>query len=915
MRLESGARLGPYEVRGPLGAGGMGEVYRARDARLARDVALKVLPADLAGDAERLSRFGREAQVLASLNHPGIAAIYGIEEAGDLKALVLELVEGPTLLERLAAGALPIDEAIAAAAAIAAALEAAHDQGIIHRDLKPANIKLRPDGAVKVLDFGLAKALEPATTGGVDMTHSPTITARATRAGIILGTAAYMAPEQAKGKAVDRRADIWAYGVVLYEMLSGRRLFDGETPSEVLAAVILKDPDMSALPASTPAHVRHLLARCLEKDPKQRLRDIGEARLALAEPRTSAFPGTVSGTGAAAGVVAATGTGAAAGRDRRRGRAGPTAWIAAALGVALLAALALLARGLGGGAAPVARYDVQPPPKAALDLINRPALAISHDGSMLAYAATVDGIARLYVRARDEGESRPLPGTDGASNPVFSPDDRWIAFFAGNLLKKTSLDGTVIALAPVNDARGVSWAGDRSLVYTGEAIGPVQTISADGGTPRPVTSVDTAGGERSHRWPEALPGGKTVLFTVGTIASPDNYDASAIDAVDIASGARRTVLEGAAMARYVPPGYLVFARAGVLHAVVFDADRAATRGRPVPVVRGVAGDTPTGAAHFSCSDGGTLAYVPGSNQSGRLLAWVGRDGTVKPVDLPVAIYNDLRVSPDGARAVVAVGYSGSADIWVYDFNRRTFTRLTFDAINATPIWSGDGSSVLYASIDASVNRTIVRKVPVDGSRTPETVAEFPTRVFLGGGPRDGRALILAYGNLTEGGKTDILRLAFEPGARPVTISATRFDEYTPAASPDGRWVAYQSDDTGRGEIYVRDASGSGGRWQVSTAGGEEPVWSADGRELFYRSEARLMAVPTAPGPRFEMGVPRALFDGVYRMRSDTGLSFDVDPKGGRFLMIRAAGEEDANAPIRVVLNWIDEARRLVAERH
>jgi len=904
MRLETGSRLGPYEVTGPLGAGGMGEVYRARDARLGRDVALKVLPAALADDTERLARFGREAQVLASLNHPGIAAIYGLEESGDTKALVLELVEGPTLAERLAAGPLPIDEAIAAAAAIAAALEAAHEQGIIHRDLKPANIKLRPDGAVKVLDFGLAKALDPATTAAVDMTQSPTITAHATRAGIILGTAAYMAPEQAKGKTVDRRADIWGFGVVLYEMLSGRRLFEGETPSEVLAAVILKDPDLAHLPAATPPHVRHLMTRCLEKDPKQRLRDIGEARLALTDPRTRALP-----------LVTTVGTTDAGPAGRLRGGRRGLAWLAAALGLALVAALVALARISGGsGARAVARFDVQPPPGTALDLIDRPALAIAHDGSMLAYVATGDGITRLYLRRRDEGESHPLAGTEGASNPVFSPDDRWIAFFADNQLKKTSLNGTVVALAPVNGPRGLAWAGADRLVYTPDAIGPVRLISSDGGTARDVTVLDAAKDERSHRWPEVLPGGGTVLFTVGTIASPDNYDGAALDAVEIKSGARRTVLEGVTMARYVPPGYLVFARAGALYAVGFDPGTLATRGNPVPVVRGVAGDTPTGAAHFSCADDGTLAYVPGSDQSGRLLAWVSRDGAVQPVDLPVGIYNDVRLSPDGLRAVVAVGNSGSADIWVYDFNRHTFTRLTFDGINATPVFSGDGNSVIYSSINAAGHTTALRRVPADGSRAPETIADLPTRIFIGKAPRDGRSLIIAFGNLATSGKTDIQRLALEPGATPVAIAASPFDEYAAAASPDGRWVVYQSDDSGRDEIFVRDLTGAGGRWQVSTTGGEEPVWSADGREIFYRSETRMMSVPITPGARFEMGVPRVLFDGAYRMRSDTNISYDVGPRADRFLMIRPAAAAGPNAGIRIVLNWLDEVRRLATDR-
>jgi eukaryotic-like serine/threonine-protein kinase len=890
MALKAGTRFGPYEVTALLGAGGMGEVYRARDPRLGRDVALKILPAAFVSDPDRLARFQREAQVLASLNHPGIAAIYGFEESGNARALILELVEGPTLAERLAEGPLPIEDALQAASAIAAALEAAHEQGIVHRDLKPANIKVSHEGFVKVLDFGLAKALDPTTTPGINADQSPTITAHATRSGIILGTAAYMAPEQAKGKPVDRRADIWAFGVVLYEMLTGHRLFEGETPSEVLAAVILKSPDLKALPEETPAHVRHLLARCLDKDPKRRLRDIGEARLALADPGTLVGPAAAGGAGTASPF-----------RSR-------LVWLAAGLGLALVVVLILWGRSLFTGNE-VARYDIQPPPKTTLGLVNRPAVALSRDGSMLMFVAYSRGVSRIYLRRRGEGEARPLPGTEGGSCPVFSPDGRWIAFFSGNVLKKAVIDGSPVDLAKVNDPRGLVWSDAGSLIYAPEANGPLHLLPAGGGIPRPVTTLDTARDERSHRWPEALPGGKTVLFTIGLNASVDNYDTSAIAAVDLVSEERRTILEGASMVRYLP-GYLTFTRAGVLYAVGFDPKSLEIRGTPVPMVPAVSVDTPTGAAHYSCAEDGTLAYVPGSSQSGRALVWVDRSGAVQPLDLPPQLYNDVRLSPDGRRAAVAVGSSGDADIWLYDFTRKTFTRLTFDTTNATPTWSADGRSILYSSIDGSAS--VLRRVPADGSRPPEELGKAPSRAYFGKGPRDGAWAILAYSNLSPASKTDVVRRSLEPDAKPLPIAATQFDEYTPSVSPDGRWVAYQSDDTGRDEVYVRDASGSGARWQVSNQGGNEPNWSADGRELFYRSEGQLMAVGIGAGPVFAMGAHRVLFDGVYDMRSDTGLSYDVAPDGEHFLMIRPASDHIPVSGIRIVLHWLDEVQHVTA---
>ncbi|HKQ96358.1 MAG TPA: protein kinase [Candidatus Polarisedimenticolia bacterium] len=917
-RLSSGAQVGPYEVVGPLGAGGMGEVYRARDARLGRDVALKVLPAILAADPERLARFTREAQVLASLNHAGIAAIYGLEESGDTKALVLELVEGPTLGERLTLGPLPLDEALSTAAAIAEALDAAHEHGIVHRDLKPANVKLRPDGVVKVLDFGLAKALDSTSGFGVDASLSPTLTAQATRSGIILGTAAYMAPEQAKGKTVDRRADIWAFGAVLFEMLTGKRLFDGETPSEVLAQVILKEPDLTALPETTPAHVRHLLARCLERDPKTRLRDIGEARLALLQPRSLVTSGgtliaPASGIGGGlAGAGAGSRPSSLPGVDAARRRS-LLPWVVGLLVVALITTMGPIVMRLARPAPrQVARYDIQVPKEIAFDLSNRPSVALNPGGTMLAFIGTQEGISRIYVRRRDEAEAHAVPGSEGASNPVFSPDGRWLAFTSDNRLKKSSIEGSVIDLAPVSDGRGIAWVDSGNIVYAPEPIGGLMRIPANGGTPVPVTQLVEKDQERTHRWPEALPGGKTVLFTIGSMGSPDNYDASVIQAVDLATGKRKDVLHGAAMARFVPPSTLVYARTSALYGISFDPETLETSGDSVALLQEIASDIPTGATHFAYAGDGTLAYISGSDRSGRTVFWVDRDGNSTPIGLPAGVYNDLRLSPDRSRMAIAVGSTGAADIWVYDFTRTIFTRVTFTNHNGTPVWSKDGTALYYASYAPPLGATTVYRVLADGSRPPEEILALAERTYLYGLTPDSSALVVAFATRTQNSKSNIMRVPLAKGAKPTPLAASDWDEYNASLSPAARYVAYQSNDTGRDEIYVRDTAGAGGRWQVSTLGGEEPSWSADGKEMYYRNENRLMVVPVQTGATFSVGVPRILINGILAVRSDTGISYDVDSANKRFLMVRLASNVDPNTGLRVVLNWRDELERLMA---
>ena len=901
MGIPPGTRLGPYEVIAAIGVGGMGEVYRARDAKLNRDVALKILPEAFAADPDRLARFTREAQTLAALNHANIAQIHGLEEHPPLRALVMELVEGPDLSQRIAQGPIQFDEALAIARQIADALESAHDQGIVHRDLKPSNIKVRDDGTVKVLDFGLAKAFDGAGAT-TPSSMSPTLASPAvTGVGMILGTAAYMAPEQAKGKSVDKRADIWAFGVVLYEMLTGRALFEGETTSEVLAAIIMREPDLSTLPATLPAPVRQLIGRCLIREPKLRMRDIGEARLALAAPGSGDVPAADAG-------------------PARPQRAGAARWVAAVLAIALAATGFALWRGTT--AAPrrgVVRYEVRPPDGTALALDSRPNLSVSPDGSTLVFAGRVEGTSRLYVRTPDDLMPRALPGTEGATHPVISPDGRQVAFFAGAVLKRASFDGAVsevINLGGETDAprRGVTWLTNDTLVYSPLGVSGLFSIASTGGTPRPLTTLDQKKGERTHRWPEALPGGKAVLFTVGSLASPDSYDGSTIEAVDVATGARTVVLQGASSARYAATGHLLFVRGASVHAVPFDVDRLTTSGTPVQVLQGVNGDSTTGAVHFSVAADGTMAYTPGSAQGGsNRLMWVDRTGMAQAIPLPRGLYFDPRLAPDGTRVAVAwqTASAGSSDIWVSDLTRNTFTRLTFSSRASTPVWSRDGKTIYYAYIEPTEQKTTIMRKPADGSRDEEPVVVLGARVYIQDVDPTEQWALIDYTPLNYVG--DVMRVALKANAKPEPLVSTKFDDLEATLSPDGRWLAYVSDQTGRFEVYVRDMSSGGGRWQLSTMGGEEPHWSGDGRQLYYRNSTKLMSVSVGGQGALNPQAPTEVFDGVHDFRSDSGLSYAVDPKGGRFLMIRLS-DESAVSSIVVVLNWFDELRRLTAAR-
>jgi len=780
----------------------------------------------------------------------------------------------------------PIDDAIPIARQIAEAVEAAHDLGIMHRDLKPANVMVRPDGMVKILDFGLAKMFggAPDSAATVSTESSPTVLSPVrTEIGTILGTAAYMAPEQARGRAIDRRVDIWAFGCILFEMLSGTRPFKGETATDVVSAIVSRDPDWTALPAQTSIEIRKLLHRCLEKDPRRRLRDMGEARL-ICE-----------------GTPAADVASPAAPALRSK-------WIVPALGAALIV-VSLIASALfaasrkptAGAPRDVTQFDLRPPGNATLNIVFRPAVSVSADGTAIAFTAVSEGGSRIYIRSRSNVDLHAVPGSDGGSNPSLSPDGTSVAFFVDGTIRRSSIDGPASTLGRAADTRGIAWSGDGALIFAPQASGPLVRMSLDGGEQRPITTIGS--GERTHRWPEVLPGGKAVLFTVGTLGSPDSYDASNIEAVLLATGERRIVIKGAAMARYCGDQHLIYSKGAALFAVPFDPERLTTTGPPVQIVAGVERDSSTGAAHFDCADNGTLAFVPGSPVGDlRRLVWVDQQGQKTVVGIAPGAYQEARVSPDGTRAVLLKGTTGGGDVWTYDFGSGTLNRLTFTSANAAPMWSPDGKMVYYTTFEPAGNASTIMRKMADGSREAEALRKVPGRAYLDWIDDQQAAAIVGSGNPVSN-KGDLLRCAFDPSVAPQPLVAGPSNEFSGSVSPTGRWLAYQSDETERSEVHVRDLTTSGAHWQVTTSGGEEPRWSADGREMFYRIANRLVGVPLGEGPPFRAGKARPLFDALYNLGIESGRSYDVDPKTGRFLTVVPAEGATASGVVRVVLNW------------
>ena len=901
MAIGVGSRVGPYEVTALIGEGGMGKVWRAHHAALKRDDALKVLPDAFASDPERLARFRREAQVLASLNHPNIAHVHGLEQADGVQALVMELVEGPTLADRIAQGPIPLDEALPVAKQIAEALEAAHEQGIIHRDLKPANMKLRPDGTVKVLDFGLAKAVEPMASRA-DATASPTITSPAmmTGVGVLLGTAAYMSPEQARGKTVDKRSDIWAFGCVLYEMLTGQRAFGGEDVTDTLAAVVRAEPEWDALPTGVSPSVRTFLRRCLQKNPKQRLHDIADMRLALEggfeTPAADARPSV----------------GAAKSIWRR-----PLALVAATAIVAVLAT-GFVAWSLWPTVEPVtvSRFDYDLPEGQQFRNRFWPLMALSADGRTIGYS-TQQGLA---LRRLDDLEARLIPGTGvNASNPVFSPDGQAVAYWQSGELKRVSISGGApVVICAAMGAFGLSWETDNTILF-GQAKG-IMRVSANGGAPELV--IEAKEGEQVHG-PQLLPDGDSVLFSVTTGKGSTRWDEGQVVVQSLRTGERTVVLEGGSDARYVRSGHLVYALENRLFAVSFDADRLEVQGGPVAVVEGVLRATApainSAAANYGVSDRGTLVYVTDEAaraSSSRRLVWVDRQGREEPLAAPPRSYLYPRLSPDGTRVAVSIE-DQQDDIWVWDFARDTLTRVTFNpGADAYPVWTPDGRRLLFAS-------TLDRQSGVfwqaaDGTGSPERLTER-SNVFPYSVSPDGSRAVLRDGNPPY--NLAVLSLGAERTTQP--LLHTEFHEVNAEISTDGRWLAYESDESGQREVYVRPFPDvDAGRWQVSSGGGTRPLWARNGQELFYLAivgeDAALMSVRVARGATWTAGSPTKLFTGRF-LYSETGRgegrTYDVSVDGRRFLMVKDSSN-DSLADSRsgrfvIVQNWTEELKRLV----
>jgi serine/threonine-protein kinase len=902
-----GKTISNYRVTSELGKGGMGEVWRAQDTKLGRDVALKVLPDSFAQDPERLERFDREAKVLASLSHPNVAGIYGLEEVDGKPFLVMEVAEGETLADRIAKGPLPVEDAVRIAKQIAEAVEVAHEKGIIHRDLKPGNVMVTEDGGVKVLDFGLAKAMgiHPLSgNSGQDWTQSPTLAPGMTQAGMLLGTAGYMSPEQARGKPVDRRSDIWAFGCVLFEMLGGRKAFDGETVTDVLGAIVHKDPDIENLPADVPGRIRRLIGRCLQKDQSRRLQSIGDARIALQEWLED--PG--------ADVAEATSAPTAAGWKR---------WLPWAVAVAgTLAGVAIGALLLGGGGEPepVRRFRFDLSEQTLFTNVGA-SVVLSPDGSRVAYATgTAAGNGELFVRPLDRYEGVSLdagPSGDAPYHPFFSPDGEWVGYVTRDELKKVSVTGGApITLAPVTRSRGASWGPDGTIVFAREASGGLSLIPAAGGEVAVLTTLDKEAGEVSHRWPQWLPGGKAVLFTSGR-EEGSGFE-MAIEAVIVETGERKIVHRGGHYGRYAPTGHVLFVQDATLFALPFDSGSLEVRGSQMPVLEGIEAQPGEAGAQYDVSASGILTYVEGSASLKTFpITWVDRTGRTETLWEEAGIYGSPRLSPDGKSLALSVLRDDNWDVWIYDLQRGVATRLTFgEGYDADPVWSADGEWIAFSS-DREGTPTIFRK-RTDGSSEAERLLEpgiIPFASPLSWSP-DGKVLLVH--TLGQDTADDLHFLEVGVGDKVEPFRVTPFSEFMPTFSPDGRWIAYVSNETGRPEIYVSSYPPGRGKWQISDSMGDQPRWSSSGRELFYRTNDGIMAVDVnGSGESFRADKARLLFSGPFLGGlggvTVPGLSFpdyDVSADGSRFVMFTGGDNEIGFSTVNVITGWFSELQRL-----
>jgi Tol biopolymer transport system component len=887
--LAVGTRLGPYEILSPLGAGGMGEVYRAHDTRLKRAVAIKVLAESLSIGADRAARFQREAELLATLNHPNIASIYGLELSDGTAALVLELVEGETLAQLIARGPMPAGEALPIARQISEALEAAHDRGVVHRDLKPANVIVTPAGQVKVLDFGLAKMLESDTPAPTSMTMSPTLSVPATMAGVILGTAAYMSPEQARGKATDRRTDVWSFGCVLYEMLTGKMAFEpGETISDAIVAVLSREPDWDALPPSTPRQIRALLRRCLQKDVSKRLPHLGVARLEIDEAVTAP-----DAPAAASHSVLP---------DTARRGSTRLAWAAAALFLLMTIAVGAFAFVNRHPVDPdPIRFVIAPPDGWRVDTTLGPTgssprpLAVSPDGRAIAFVArNATGKSQIWVRALERVTPTALEGTDGASSPFWSPDSRYIGFFADGKLKKIrATGGPPFTLCDASSSRGAAWSREGVIIFAGG--GGLQKVAESGGVPTSLGGL--APDERDQRTPAFLSDGRHFVYY--------SQPGGAIRRASIDSADRSVLLQSIDAQNVVESnGHLLFVRGRTLMAQPFDGRRLALTGEPVPLADSVFVHTSPPVALFSASRDALIAYQAGSDEAAgsQQLVWMDETGRQLSAVARGVLYGEVELSPDGSRMAVTAGDVSvrSSDVWLFDVDRRVASRFTADpATESTPVWSPDGRRIVFSSN---------RKGHLDLYQKDSNGASDET-VLLSDGTdkspeswsRDGRFLL--YGVSAANSPThtnDVWVLPLDGERKPFPFLQSRFSERYGRFSPDGKWVTYESNESGSQEIYVTPFPGPGGKWRISEAGGRWARWRRDGRQIFYLApDNKLMAVEVAAtGDAVHVGTPRVLFDA----QTNGPWPYDVTPDGKRFI-VHVDTQPLTAGPITVITNW------------
>jgi serine/threonine protein kinase/Tol biopolymer transport system component len=891
MPIISGRRLGPYEILSAIGVGGMGEVYKARDSRLNRIVAIKVLPAHLADRPELRERFEREARTVASLNHPHICVLHDIGQQDGIDYLVMEYLEGETLAERLVKGSLPLEQVLQYAIEISDALDKAHRKGVTHRDLKPGNIILTKTGT-KLLDFGLAK-LNQKVAPATPLSQLPTATHAITAEGSILGTLQYMAPEQLEGKEVDARTDIFAFGAVVYQMNTGSRAFEGKSQASLIAKILETDPPpMISLQPMTPPSLDRAVRRCLAKEPDQRWQtasDLCEGLKWIAESSSQAAVPRARGS------------------PNRTNWGKRLFWTAAALAACAIGGFAVwtVERAPEAPPRPVSRLTITLPPgeRLALGPNNNPVLALSPNGTYLAYVAIQGGTQQLYVRRLDSLEARHLPGTEGAFDLFFSPDSQWLGFVAGQKLKKVSVNGDAVVTLADSPALGLggSW-GDQGKIALG-AVGGIEEVSDAGGTPQPLTHVEM--GAAADAWPEFLPNGVAVLFTmVGSTAQ--------IAVQSLRSGERRSIAAGGTP-HYAPPGHLVYGHAGTLMAVPFDAQRLTVTGAAVPLVAGVLQSPVTGAAQYSVSPTGSLVYVSGNSQTSRSrLVWVSRNGMEQPLPVPPHVYNDPRLSPDGRTIAIGTQEDGF-QIWLIDLSRETLSRFTFLGNNRVPIWTPDGKHIAFWSDRAGPISLFWQRS--DGSGGLERLRSSDHLDVPMSFSPDGQLLAFVELDPATGGIW-VLRMSDSSAKSDQVRKAQPFLQ-TPATaprfSPDGRWLAYVSEESGHREVYVQPYPGPGGKWQVSTDGGTEPAWNRNGRELFYRNGDKMMAADIFTQPSFTVGKPRQLFAGAYEMNYFAAPFYDVSADGQRFLMLKPVEQTQDAAPtqINIVLNWFEELKQKV----